>query len=162
MRGIQDKKGVSEIVSYVLLISITFAISGMIYAWLVFYVTPGQEIKCDEGISLTIRSYFYNCTLNTFNITLQNRGLFDIDGYVIRVNNQTGSKIGVYTLNKSGTNISTGMTYADNYSNVGNLAGGKFLGGSIKFIEVQPFTKQNGNLTVYCDNIAEQEIVCSR
>lgn len=162
-RLLLGKRGVSEIVSYVLLISITFAISGMIYAWLVFYVTPGQEVKCDEGISLTIRSYVYNCTASpkTFNITLQNRGLFDIDGYVIRVNNQTGSQIGVYTLNKNGTNISTGVTYTDYYSNATNLAGEKVLGGQIQFIEIQPFTKQGGNLTVYCNNIAEQKISCS-
>lgn len=162
MRRISNKKGVSEIVSYVLLISITFAIAGMVYGWLVFYVTPGKETKCDDGVALTIRSYHYDCTTKALNLTLQNRGLFDTDGYIIRVNNQTGAEIGVYSLNKTGINISTGSTVNDYYANSSRLDDTRRnLVGNIKFIEVQPFAIQGANSTVYCDNIAEQKIVCA-
>lgn len=154
-----NKKGVSEIVSYVLLISITFGISGMVYAWLVYYVTPGEEIKCDEGIALTIRSYDYNCATKALNLSLQNRGLFDVDGYIIRLNNNSKAELGVYTLNKTGANISTGatLTYSYNYS---KLESSKIMGGNLTFIEVQPFTKQKGNMTVYCDNVVKQKVSC--
>jgi len=161
MRRILDnKKGVSEIVSYVLLISITFGIAGMVYAWLVYYVTPGEEVKCDEGIALTIRSYNYNCTTKALNITLQNRGLFDVDGFVIRLNNNSRSELGVYTLNKTGTNVSTGISLSSYYSNSSNLESSKIMRGNITFIEVQPFTKQKGNLTVYCDALVKQKVSC--
>jgi len=162
MIGLKQKKGVSEIVSYVLLISITFAIAGMVYSWLIFYVTPGKEIKCDEGISLTIRSYYYNCSTHALNLSLQNRGLFDIDGYLVRVTNQTGSTIGTYTLNKTGKNLSTGVTYRDYYPDSSNLNDSKKkLGGNISFVEVQPFAYKNSTAPTYCENIAKQKISCS-
>jgi len=162
IRSIHDKKGVSEIVSYVLLISITFAIAGIVYSWLIFYVTPGKETKCEEGISLTIRSYSYNCNTKALNLSLQNRGLFDIDGYLIRVTNQSNTDIGIYTLNKTGANISVGVTYLDYYSNSSILNDSKKnLGGIIKFLEVQPFVYQNGSVPIYCENVAKQVIVCA-
>jgi hypothetical protein len=159
-RILANKKGVSEIVSYVLLISITFGIAGMVYAWLVYYVTPGEEIKCDEGIALTIRSYNYDCATKALNLSLQNRGLFDVDGYIIRLNNNSKAELGVYTLNKTGTNISTGTTLTYYYSNSSNLESNKRMMGNMTFIEVQPFTKQRGNLTVYCDNVVKQKVSC--
>jgi len=157
-----NKKAVSEIVSYVLLISITFAISGIVYSWLVFYVTPGEEIKCDDGVSLTIRNYEYNCSTKQLNLTLQNRGLFNFDGYIIRVNNQTGSNIGVYSLIKTGKQINTTQEYKDVYANSSILNDSRVvLGGNISFIEIQPFIVQKKNLIVYCEKVAEQRIACS-
>lgn len=168
MNRIYNKKGVSEIVSYVLLISMTLAISGVIYAWLVFYVTPGQEIKCDEGVSLTIQAYNYNCTTGELNLSLQNRGMFNIDGYLIRVNNKSGSKIGVYSLNKTGTKINTSEVYDDYYldshilDSLGSDENKKEFTGNITFIEIQPFVNQDGYVNIFCDSIAKQKIECSQ
>ena len=159
-----QKKGVSEIVSYVLLISITFAIAGMVYAWLIFYVTPGKETKCDEGISLTIRSYKYNCTAsgNPLNVTIQNRGLFNFDGYVVRLGTDKDSSIGIFILNKTGRGMSTGEVYSDYYkdSTRSDEIVKKTLSEKITFIEIQPYTNQS-NLPVYCASVAKQKINCS-
>jgi len=161
MKIVSDKKGVSEIVSYVLLISITFAVAGLVYSWLMFYVTPGKETKCDEGVSLTIRGYNYNCINKSLNLTIQNRGLFDVDGYLIRVNNQSGSDIGVYILNSTGKRMNTSEVYTDVYSESNKLSGSKILKGTIKFIEIQPFVRQNGTSEIYCESVAKQVIVCA-
>jgi flagellin-like protein len=155
------KKGVSEIVSYVLLISITFVIAGVVYSWLMFYVTPGKETKCEEGISLTIRGYFYNCSTKQFNLTIQNRGLFDVDGYILRVNNQSGSDMGVYTLNSTGKKMNTSEVHIDFYADSSKLRDNKELKGIIKFVEIQPFVSQNRTNPIYCESVAKQEIICS-
>jgi len=109
-----------------------------------------------------MRSYSYNCNTKALNLSLQNRGLFDIDGYLIRVTNQSNTDIGIYTLNKTGANISVGVTYLDYYSNSSILNDSKKnLGGIIKFLEVQPFVYQNGSVPIYCENVAKQVIVCA-
>jgi FlaG/FlaF family flagellin (archaellin) len=162
-----NKKGVSEIVAYVLLISISFAIAAIVYSWLMFYVTPAKEIKCDEGISLTIRSVTYNCATKSLNITLQNRGLFDVDGYKIRVNNKTGADIGVYMINATGvpvraSNATYGGVIYDYYSAATrtDTAVPRAIGGNLTFIEVQPYSIIEGEV-VACDTIAKQAIVCA-
>ena len=164
---INSKKGVSEIVAYVLLISISFAIAAIVYSWLMFYVTPAKEIKCDEGISLTIRSVAYNCTTKSLNVTLQNRGLFDVDGYKIRVNNKSGADIGVYMINSTGIPVrASNDTYSgviyDYYlqANRTDNPVSKFIAGNLTFIEVQPYSIIE-NEVIVCDTIAKQTIVCA-
>ncbi len=161
MYNLNNKRGVSEIVSYVLLISITFIIAGVVYSWLMFYITPGKETKCDEGVSLTIRGYNYDCITKRLNLTIQNRGLFDVEGYLIRVNNQSGTDIGIYTLNSTGKSLNTSEVYVDTYVDSSKLKDNKILKGAIKFIEIQPFVKQNGTSEIYCENVAKQVIVCA-
>jgi hypothetical protein len=127
-------------------------------------VTPGKEVKCDEGVSLTIRSYYYNCSLpgKPLNLTLQNRGLFDFDGYIVRVSNQSGAVIGSFTLNKTGRHMNTSEVSNDFYANstISDSSPPKILPGTITFMEVQPYTNQSGQ-KVYCANVAKQQIVCS-
>jgi hypothetical protein len=73
-------------ITYVLLISLAVAMSGAVYAWLRFYVqSPFSEENCE--IDLVIESY--NCNNSMLNLTVQNRGKFDADGYIIKINNGT-------------------------------------------------------------------------
>lgn len=160
----RSKRGVSEIVGYVLLISITFSIAGLVFGWLRFYATPVDEITCEEGVSLTLRSYNYNCDTDKLNLTLQNRGRFDFQGYIIRVNNMSGSKIGIYTLNKTGKPMTTAETYEDVYSSIkidDGTGSGSTIGGNLYFLEIQPYQIIKGD-TIYCkDVVVKQDLVCS-
>ncbi len=155
------KRGVSEIVSYVLLISITFAIAAIVYSWLMFYVTPSEELKCDDGVALTIRSITYNCTNKSLSISLQNRGLFDIDGYRVRVNNRTGADVGVYTINATGVPVGTDVTITDYYVNSSIKDGASgLINGNLTFVEIQAYNIIESR-TISCDNIAKHVITCS-
>ena len=165
--GLKNKRAVSEVVAYVLLISIGFAIAGSVYAWLKFYVEPTPEAKCPDGIDLSISSYVYNCVDNTLNLTLQNRGRFNVTGYVIRVNNHTNSsqiKIGVYTLNKTGRTIVPGEEYNDFYKSnttAPDDAGyTKPIKGTLSFLEIQPYVK-DGTVILYCSSIGKVSLSCS-
>jgi FlaG/FlaF family flagellin (archaellin) len=154
-----NKRGLSEVVGYVLLISISFALAGMVFSWLKFYVTPGEEITCDEGVSIAIRAYNYSCETRELNITLKNDGRFDIDGYIVRVNNRSGeTKIGVYTINKTGRPLPVGNTSYEYHPSVNDISGKPITG--ITFVEVQPFTIQQGT-TIYCEDVSKHTIRCS-
>jgi len=160
------KKAVSEIVAYVLLITIAISLSGMVYAWLRWYITPGQEIKCDSGTTLIIKDYKYTWGLSaSLNITLQNKGLFKIDGFIISVNDRPGRTVGVYTLKingldayqpvegfSPGTEVSLNLDTSVDYDN--NPLD------CLTYIEVQPFVVQD-NHRVVCGDLAKQALTCA-
>ena len=92
-----NKKAISELVSYVLLISLAVAMSGAVYAWLNFYVkNPFPEESCPE-VRLIIQDY--NCAAGKIlNLTVQNRGRFDVDGYIIKINNGSSRDYNIYEM----------------------------------------------------------------
>jgi len=153
------KRGLSEIVAYVILISITFAVAGMVFAWLRFYVTSSPELKCEDGTSLSLRQVSYNCTSKELNLTIQNRGLFDINGYIVRVSNLSKANIGIYTLNVSGEPLSTGENYNDYYTQSNKTYTNSAIKGILTLVEIQPWVIQ-GNTTVYCQDVAQQYLSC--
>lgn len=148
-----DKKGVSEVVGYVLLISITLALSVMVYSWLTFYVSPHNVKECPDTVSLVVSNY--NCSASGLNLTLKNNGLFDVKGYVVRVNNRSESDSGFYVLNKTGSPLAPGKRVNVNYSlkDVDNL-----ILTNVNLVEVQPFVEDGG--TVYCKSFATQKVNC--
>jgi len=83
-----DKKALSIVIGYVLLIAISIVMSVIVYAWLKTYV-PKDVTKCDEGTSIFLKNFIYNCTAGKemLNITLKNNGKFSIDGYFIHASN---------------------------------------------------------------------------
>ncbi len=81
----ENKKAVSEVVGYVLLIIIALGLSAMVYTYMKVLV-PKEKPSCPEGVSLIVQDY--SCTRYTgktiLNLTLVNKGLFNLDGAFIR------------------------------------------------------------------------------
>ena len=153
-----NKKGVSLIVSYVLLIVIGISIAGLVYSWLEFYVSPGQELNCDDGTSLIIKDYDYSCVNNYINITLQNKGRFTIDGYIIRVNDKVNSSFGIYVIGENATSLKPGYSISTNLSSANDIQGNN-INGQLTLIEVQPYKIDKGT-KVLCSSIAKQKLSC--
>ncbi len=84
----KSKKGLSEIIAYVLLVVIAISLSVLVYNWMKGQL-PGQVEKCPKDVSIIIDDY--SCDINKKNITLnlKNKGLFDIEGVIIRVSTQS-------------------------------------------------------------------------
>ena len=85
------KRGISEIMSYVLLILIAITISTLVYGFLKLYV-PKEKPECKEGINLIIENV--QCKheangINNLTLVLQNRGLFKVDKAFIRIGFET-------------------------------------------------------------------------
>jgi hypothetical protein len=88
----KNKKALSEIVSYVLIIVIALIIATAIYAWLQFYIPTEDRESCPDNIALFIKNYNCNSTSKILTLNLQNKGTFNVEGFLIRATNQTGKK----------------------------------------------------------------------
>ncbi|MBM3233434.1 hypothetical protein FJZ18_04700, partial [Candidatus Pacearchaeota archaeon] len=82
-----DKRGVSEIVGYVLLVLIAVTLSVGVYVYLKLQV-PKENIKCENDATLVIDAA--SCkALSGINkeltITLSNKGLYTVDAAYIRL-----------------------------------------------------------------------------
>lgn len=153
-----NKKALSEVVGYVLLISISLALAGMVYTWLTYYVTPGQEVFCDEDVSVVIRDFNYSCGSNSLNLTLQNRGLFNVDGYIVRVNNKSGAQNGVYVINKTGQELKVGQAVSNFFSPVKDVSSPQEII-RLTIVEVQPIMVKQG-VVVVCNHVSKQSLSC--
>ncbi len=114
---LKNKKGLSIVIGYVLLIAVSVVMSIIVYQWLRTYV-PTETLKCDEGTSIFIREYNYDCVNHVLNITVKNNGRFSVDGYFIHVSNKTDEELA--TIDISG-NITFGGNVSGNAIRFSNL-----------------------------------------
>ena len=82
-----NKKAVSVMISYVILIMIAIAMAITIYAWLTLVANVEPLPDCGEGTSLVINDYV--CGDGNLRLSLKNNGRFTIDGFIIQVGNNT-------------------------------------------------------------------------
>ena len=80
---LKNKKGLSEIVSYVLLILVALSLSVAVYTWLKVYV-PKDKLECPDGVSLIIKELECGNANKFVNITFGNKGRFDVDGIYLK------------------------------------------------------------------------------
>lgn len=80
----KNKKAISLMLSYVLLVVIAISLSVGVYSWLKFVVKGQESIeKCPEGASLIIQDYKL-LENKKIELTVKNKGLFNISGYYIK------------------------------------------------------------------------------
>jgi hypothetical protein len=114
MRSImkKDKKAVSLMVGYVLLVTIAIIMGAIVYQWMRSYV-PRETIECPDGVSLYIQEL--NCGDGVLNLSISNNGRFDVDGYFIR------------------SAETADMTVAGRDLSVGIISGGSAAGGVVRW-----------------------------
>jgi len=89
-----NKRGLSNLVAYVLLISITISLSVLVYNWLKTYTQKDNVKSCPDNVNVVIGSYdCFNGINGNITINLENKGLFDVDGFIIRVSDSPNAKI---------------------------------------------------------------------
>ena len=70
-------------IGYILLITTSIIISGIVYQWAKTYV-PAEAVECPEGVSVFVKESIYICEDNQLNLVIKNNGRFNIGGYLIR------------------------------------------------------------------------------
>lgn len=78
-----NKKGLSELVSYVLLIVIALGLAAGVYTWMKSNV-PSETESCDENTAIIVRDYCLDAVAKTISITFENKGYFDIKGVAMK------------------------------------------------------------------------------
>jgi hypothetical protein len=112
-----NKRGVSVIVGYVLLITFGLILSVIVYNYLKTYV-PADSVSCPEGVSLLLKSYSYSQSSGQLNLTFENNGKFDLNGYTLHATTNPNQTIATYDLSKyfnSSSKVSQDGRIANNY-----------------------------------------------
>ncbi len=164
MRKVMDrnKRGVSELVSYVLLIGMAISMSVGIYAWIKFRVQkPFADESCPDTLSLIVSSY--ECSDNIMTIKVQNKGFFNIQGYTIKSSDEeTGiagkSSFDLWLKDKeAGANI---ITFSEPLKGSEQNVSLFEYNSPIRQIELEPFILKDGQNT-YCEkSIATAKVDC--
>lgn len=152
-------------VGYALLIAMALSLSLLVYAWLKAY-TPGAVEPCPDDVAIVLADISCDNAGNTMNLTLQNKGLFNIYGFYIKASNSTG--IPIYNLkNASGAEddifnqgvVRAGSDFRSNekrrwvfnYSHINR----------VNKIEIEPFISRNSE-EILCTNAAiTEEVNCA-
>ena len=154
---LKNKRGVSLVVSYILLIVLSLALAIYVFNWLKGFVPSLNEAECPEGVSLIIKGSNYDFD-DQLTLTVENRGRFSADGYFVRANNQTEPNFGVYVLNRTGIKMLVGQINTTLFNSSTYLEGTdvKDLEGILHVVEIQPFVYQKGHSgPVMCDSISK-------
>ena len=93
----KNRKGISNVIGYVLLIVITIVISTIVFQWMKTYI-PTDPLDCPDGVSVFVKDYDYNCTENQLNLKIKNNGRFNIGGYFIHGTNSPEQKLAIIDL----------------------------------------------------------------
>lgn len=112
-----DKRAVSIMVGYVLLVTSAIIMGVVVYQWIRTYV-PTEALECPDGVSIFLKEYSYDCSLEELSITLKNNGRFNLAGYFIHATNNSNQTLATIDLSnytplgegKGGTVLFIGTT----------------------------------------------------
>lgn len=94
----KNKRAVSIMIGYILLITFAVVIAGVVFQWLKTYV-PKQGLECPDGVSLYLSEY-NDSEVGNLSLTLRNNGKFSIGGIFIYYSNSSNQTIAPYDLSK--------------------------------------------------------------
>lgn len=164
---IKNKKALSEMIGYILLITMAIAISVIAYAWLRTYV-PKDKLECPSDVSILIKSL--NCNSDIINLKISNNGLFSVAGIIAKygidenqlatgnLNNNLGGRIYLYDSNETNENkFENAMEYSQEFVKPENIA----------IVEITPIMfvlDENSNkekLAICGNSKARERVQCS-
>jgi len=93
----RDKRGISNIIGYIMLMGIVIIMSVIVFQWLRTYV-PTDSIDCPDGVGISIESLRYYCDNKELSFTLKNTGRFNIAGYFIHATTSPDQEIAIEDL----------------------------------------------------------------
>ena len=158
-----NKNGLSELVSYVLLIVIAVGLSIAVYNYLLAY-TPKDKPTCSEDVSLVLQdSWCTSGSPGTVNVTLLNKGLFKVDAAYIRFGNVSRNVKLLLNPNdlyltafvgSSNTGLNPGDSITKQYTTPQAATPGTYG------LEIEPAVFNNNQLALCSGAIITQQITC--
>jgi len=107
----RDKKGISIMIGYVLLVTAAIVMGVIAFQWIKSYV-PSEALSCPDDVSIFIEDYWCDDVNNAqLNLTIKNNGKFSIAGVFVNVANDPDIEIGSINV---GSSISRGGVAAGN------------------------------------------------
>ncbi|MEX0921118.1 MAG: hypothetical protein WDZ62_02545 [Candidatus Pacearchaeota archaeon] len=87
-----DKKGISPMIAYILLVVFAIIIGAIVFQWLETFV-PAENLQCPEGTSILISEATLNSSNSELKVRLRNNGRFNIVGYFIHITNESEEEL---------------------------------------------------------------------
>jgi len=165
MKGLKNKKAVSLMISYVILIAIVIGLSAGVYAWLRIISDVSPPTDCKEGTSLILEDSKCFPSSGTATFTLKNNGRFNVDGVIIAVGDIPQNTPTTYLIPHA-----TGGVVEGNYIFLSPLKPGDSADAiftdqgappgfnSIEIIQLQPFIISKNQKVVCLNTVIKQEI----
>ena len=95
-----NRRGISNVLGYVLLIGIVIVLSGIIFVWLKTYVPNDNVLECPDSVSVMLKDV--SCSPeNGLTFKLKNNGLFDVEGYIIKAKTSENQELATANLNST-------------------------------------------------------------
>ena len=159
-----NKKGISEIVSYTLLIVIAIGLSIIVFLFLRVYVFKGQAPECPPDVSIFINSAtcFSASGQYQLNVDLINKGFFTIDAVYVRfrepnrkIQNLIGSPYDYHS-------FSEGLAPGEKTNPPLAFSLSSAQSGKEHTLEVQPVVKNDKGEDALCENaVVTKTVICS-
>ncbi|MEK6872055.1 MAG: hypothetical protein AABX16_04090 [Nanoarchaeota archaeon] len=153
---IKSKKGVSLMISYVLLIALAIIMAGVVYTSLKLIANVKPVAACEESTSVLITKY--SCGAGIFNVTFQNNGRFSVNGIVISVGDSKDRTpiTPIQALMRENKGYEKGYYIFNSSLSPGNIQIAQLEPLSVSFlrlekIRVQPFIIDKNNNTIICE-----------
>ena len=154
----KNKKALSLMIAYVLLIIIGITLSVFVYSWIKKQIPINVE-ECEVDISLIVLDYSCDNINKIFNLNIENKGFFSVDGVYIRVSSDGKDKYSDIT--STGENqVYAGDAQITNQLKPGEVyeltdlsypkSGGVAIP-QIESIEIEPYLIKN-NKAILCNN----------
>jgi len=154
----KNKKAISEIVGYTILIVIAVSLSILVYSFLRLYI-PKEQVTCDEDVRLIIQDY--TCKGGKLNLTITNKGLFKAGAFYLWFSNDSQkeqiNKNNFLLYNKSN---SPDLKPGESFDSIYDIS--SFVSGTQDYeLELQPAIIVEKKIIV-CENaIITQDITCT-
>ncbi len=159
-----NKRAISNIVAYVLLISMTIALSVLVHNWLKNYVADDSISECPSGVNIKVKKYLCQNEDNIMLLELENNGRYSFVDLFVKINNVSNSDIGIYDVSdslfeiKNSDNLIFSLNFDSEYnmSNIKNYGStwvnnGK-IGGARKFNGVDDYVSITSDLRISPDS----------
>jgi len=159
----KNKKAISLMVSYVILISIVITLAIGVFAYLKIVANISPPIDCEQGTSITLESYecFTGGEFDPAGIDLhlKNNGRFNLDGIILAVGNNPDSPV-IYLMPDEiesssfkghaffNQPLKPGETKTTEFSNINGDTRIAVASGDIQVIQIQPFILTDNGLTI--------------
>jgi hypothetical protein len=157
---IKSKKGISEMVSYALLIIIAVGLSVGVFFFLKTYIPKYQTPECPENIHVSVEAI--SCRLDKIEFEVVNKGLFTVDALYVRLN-PPGREIKSLISRDGFTSLDPPLV-PGNKSLISKPITPKIVStnsGPGYTLEIQPAVfKEDGNLAT-CESVIRQKVTCS-
>ena len=84
-------------IGYVLLVVIAIVMSLIVYQWVKTYIPKGG-LECVDGVSVFLKDVTYDCDAGRLDITIENKGRFNVAGFFIHATTEDEQELATLDL----------------------------------------------------------------